>query len=69
MTVVCGEGLLSDALSTACFVLGIEKSRPLLEHYGADAVFITSDGETVVTAGLADVFILSSDSNALSSLP
>ena len=56
VTVVCGEGILSDALSTACFVLGIEASRSLLERYGADAVFITSDGQAVVTDGLRDAF-------------
>ena len=56
VTVVCGEGILSDALSTACFVLGIEASRPLLERYDAEAVFITSDGQSVVTDGLRDAF-------------
>lgn len=56
VTVVCKEGLLSDALATACFVLGVEDSQPLLEHYGAQAVFITSDGQTIVTDGLQDAF-------------
>lgn len=43
VTVVCDSGLLSDALSTACFILGYDKSRPLLENYGASAIFVDSD--------------------------
>ncbi len=43
VTVVCDSGLLSDALSTACFILGYEKSLPLLEKYSASAIFVDSD--------------------------
>ncbi len=43
VTVVCDNGLLSDALSTACFILGHEKSLPLLEKYGASAIFVDKD--------------------------
>ena len=42
VTIIGTESALCDALSTACFVLGEEKSRPLLERYGADAIFIYS---------------------------
>lgn len=52
VTVVCGNGLYSDALSTACFVLGYEKSLALLEKYDAEAVFIDKDGQITVTDGL-----------------
>ncbi len=51
VTVISGQGYVSDALSTACFVLGIEKSLPLLEKYDADAVFITEDKEIITTCG------------------
>ena len=40
VTVVSDNGLLSDGLSTACFVLGKEKGERLLETYGAEGVFI-----------------------------
>jgi thiamine biosynthesis lipoprotein len=38
-------GALGDALSTACFVLGYEKSLALLEKYNCDALFVYEDGE------------------------
>jgi len=53
VTVLCESGLLSDALSTACFVLGYEKSAALLASYGAQAVFITDD-DRVLTIGDLD---------------
>lgn len=43
VTVICDSGLLSDALSTACFILGYEKSLPLLEKYSASAIFVDRD--------------------------
>lgn len=43
VTVVCDSGTLSDALSTACFILGEEKSKELLDEYSAAAIFIDKD--------------------------
>ena len=43
VTVVCDSGMLADALSTACFILGEEKSEPILEKYGASAIFVDKD--------------------------
>ena len=43
VTVVCDNGLISDALSTACFILGEENSRELLGEYNASAVFVDKD--------------------------
>ncbi len=57
VTVVCDNGLVSDGLSTACFVLGYEESVPLLEKYGAQAVFMDSNGDIIVTEGLKDKWI------------
>ena len=45
VTVVCDNGMLSDALSTVCFLLGEENSKPILESYKAAAVFVTTDGK------------------------
>lgn len=61
VTVVCEDGFLSDALSTACFVLGYEKSLPLLEKYGAEAVFVFNDKSVKVTDSLADSLELEKD--------
>ncbi|MBQ5823261.1 MAG: FAD:protein FMN transferase, partial [Clostridia bacterium] len=58
VTVVTQYGYVSDALSTACFVLGIEKSIPLLEKYNAEAVFITEDKEIITTYGESESKIL-----------
>lgn len=48
VTVIAPTGLLSDALSTACFVLGYEKSKPLLEKYNAMAIFADETGAVQV---------------------
>ena len=56
VTVVCENGLYSDALSTACYVLGYEKSLPLLEKYHAEAVFIDKNNRVTVTDGLKEAF-------------
>lgn len=54
VTVVCQSGLLSDALSTACYCLGYEKSLELLVEYDAEAVFIFDSKTVKVTEGLKD---------------
>jgi thiamine biosynthesis lipoprotein len=61
VTVVCKQGIYSDGLSTACFILGYEDSLPLLEQYDAEAVFVTTDAEVLVTDGLKDSFTLTND--------
>ena len=66
VTIICpdeGEwkqdaGLLSDGLSTACFVLGAEKGMELLEEYGMEGVFIDKKKQVSVTEGIADRFTL-----------
>lgn len=62
VTVVSDDGFLSDALSTACFVLGYEKSVSLLESYGAKALFVFKDKNIRITKGLSEHFELSDDS-------
>lgn len=59
VTVVCGNGLYADGLSTACFVLGRENALPLLEAYGADALFVNGEEKQVyATEGMKDRFQL-----------
>lgn len=48
VTVICPDGLASDALATACFKLGYEGSRDVLDAYAAMAVFVYRD-KTVKT--------------------
>lgn len=54
VTVVSQSGALSDVLSTACFVLGIEDGKALAEEYGCEVVFITEDKKIIATDGIAD---------------
>ncbi len=61
VTVVCRSGLCSDGLSTACFVLGYDKSLELLEKYNADAVFVEDDGTVIITDGLKGKFVPEND--------
>ena len=58
VTVASDTGVLSDALSTACFLLGYEKSLPLLKAFSAEAVFVTEDRTVYVTSGLSGRFRL-----------
>ncbi|HZK39041.1 MAG TPA: FAD:protein FMN transferase, partial [Clostridia bacterium] len=67
VTVVCDSGLISDALSTACFVLGYENSLPLLAKYKAEAVFIADDRSVKVTPGLDGAFKITNSDYSLAS--
>lgn len=49
VTVISESGVITDALSTACFVLGIEGGMNLAEEYGCEAVFITADKKIYAT--------------------
>ncbi|SDE95615.1 FAD:protein FMN transferase [Sporomusa acidovorans] len=53
ITIVAKADNNVDILSTAMFVLGIEKGMQLLKQYpGTEAIFITTDGKKVITPGL-----------------
>ena len=56
VTVVCENGLVSDGLSTALFILGEDDIQELLEYYHAEAVFVREDGSVSVTDGLKDAW-------------
>lgn len=61
VTIVSDSGLLSDGLSTACFVFGKEKGQKLLETYGAEGIFIDQNKKVTVTKGLQGKFTILND--------
>ena len=65
VTVVSHEsGTLCDALSTACYVLGAERSLALWREMGGfDLVLVTEDGRVLITEGLEGSFDSSSAAN------
>lgn len=58
-TIVSDKSIDGDALSTATYVLGLEKSLNIIESIkGVDAVFVTNDKKVYTTSGLKEVFQL-----------
>ncbi|MDR1629126.1 MAG: FAD:protein FMN transferase [Oscillospiraceae bacterium] len=58
VTIIAPTGLLSDALSTACFILGYDESLPLLTQFGVEAVFVGADNTVRVTNGLRTQIVI-----------
>lgn len=57
VSVVGGEGLVCDALSTALFVMGPSRAADYWRtHSGFDMILVTEDGELLLTPDLADRF-------------
>ena len=56
VTILSEDGFLSDALSTACFVLGSERGLTLATEYGCEALFVTTEGELLMTEGFRQLF-------------
>lgn len=66
VTIVSDSGLLSDALSTACFVLGKDEGMKLLKEYNAEGIFITTDKNVYISDGLKGKFeIMNTDYTAV----
>jgi len=67
VTIICEDGTMADALSTAMYVLG--ESRALnywRSHGGFEMILVTSDDRIVCTKGLIDNFTQTVDSYTLS---
>lgn len=58
VTVIGDSGLLCDGLSTACFVLGVEKGQKLLKKYGVEGIFADEDKNIILTDGAKGYFSL-----------
>lgn len=56
VTILGKDGLITDALSTACFVLGVEDGLKLAQRFGVEALFIDQDGKQVLTEGMNHYF-------------
>ncbi len=65
VTIISDSGLVSDALSTACFVLGIEKGTELAEAYGCEAIFITESKQIYTTESIASEIEITDSSYTL----
>ena len=57
-TVVCDNGLTSDALSTLCMLMDKDKAMKTIQEYGAEAVIIDEDKNVYVSEGLKDRFTI-----------
>lgn len=54
-TVIAEKSIAADALSTACFVLGLEKSLELIKaQEGVEAILITEDKKVYATSGIEE---------------
>lgn len=57
VTIVSADGLLADGLSTALYVLGLDRAEALWrDRSDFEAVLVAKDGAIYVTAGLAEAF-------------
>lgn len=57
VSIVSDNGTLADGLSTALFVMGLDKGTEYWRlHEGFDVVFVTDDNRIYITEGIEDVF-------------
>lgn len=63
VSIIADDGKLCDALSTACFVMGVEKAIEYWrEQGGFDMVLVTENREVFITETVADKFKLNEES-------
>ncbi len=71
VTVLCDNGADADALSTACFVAGLEKGTEIIKKADAsfcEAIFVDKIGNVYITEGLRDIFSLEAEGYMLNYL-
>jgi thiamine biosynthesis lipoprotein len=56
VTILSKSGLVSDALSTACFVLGIQQGLELARNCGVEALLVDTAGNIYMTDQMQDYF-------------
>lgn len=62
VSVIASEGKLCDALSTALFVMGLERAKGYWkQHRGFEMILIMEDGSIYLTEGMKYRFTLNSD--------
>ena len=64
VTVVADSALVCDALSTALFVMGLERAADFWRAHpelGLDLLFITTDGALYATPGMRDAITLTNE--------
>lgn len=62
VTIVSDSSAIADTLSTACFVLGLEKAIALVKSFSdVECILVTTDRGILVSPGLRDSFMLSDD--------
>ena len=57
-TIVCSDGMTADALSTSCFIIGLEKSVDLWKNSSIDfdMILMTNDKTVYITEKIASAF-------------
>lgn len=59
VTVISDDGTKNDALSTALFVMGVDKAKEYIKTDGSfDCIILTEDNKAFITEGLKDSFSL-----------
>ncbi len=67
VTVICEDGTMADALSTALFVMGESRALNYWRNYGGfEMILVTNDGRIICTKGLIDNFTQTVESYTLS---
>ncbi|MBD5459926.1 MAG: FAD:protein FMN transferase [Lachnospiraceae bacterium] len=56
VTILSESGMLGDALSTACFVLGPEKAMKLAAEYEVEILIVTTEEEILMSEGMRKVY-------------